>query len=76
MFKLIVANNEPLEIGKVHRGDLRDPFGNTHKDQPYLVVKESTRMEWVECIVSAGLERGLAETASHWDKYFYEIQID
>jgi hypothetical protein len=74
--KLVIQSGEQLEIGKVYQGKLRDPWAIRRPEQAYLVVAESTREEWVECVVSFGEERAWAEMLSVLDPYFYEIRTD
>ena len=76
MQKLVITSSEPLEVGNLYIGKLRDPWAINRAEQAYRVIGESTREEWVECLVSFGEERAWAEALSVLDPYFYEIQTD
>ena len=65
-----------MEIGKVYHGHLRDLWAVHRPEQSYLVVGESTREEYIECLVSFGENRDWAELFSVLDPYFYEIKTD
>lgn len=76
MPKLVITSSIPLTVGTVYRGMLRDPWAIRRPEQAYRIVGESTREDWVECLVSFGEERAWAEMLSVLDPYFYEIQTD
>jgi hypothetical protein len=76
--KLIIQSHKPLEIGGVYRG-MYSPQGAFQPDLPnqrFRVVKESTREEWIECVIGFGESRDWAEVLADLDHYFYEIQTD
>jgi hypothetical protein len=77
MPKLVITTDHPLEIGKRYSG-LTDPQTQMRPDQSALVVRESTREEYVECLVSYGWDREWMEILSTTGPYvyFYDILTD
>ncbi len=75
MSKQILQSSRVLEIGKRYQG-LHDPWFVIRPDQAFLVVAQSTREEWIECIIGYGEERAWAEIYADLDPYFYEILTD
>jgi len=75
MPKLVIQSSRSLNIGESYR-DVFDPIAVHRPEQIVHVVAESTREEWVECLVSFGEDRDWAEALSVLDPYFYEILTD
>ena len=75
MDKLTITSGRLLKIGQVYQG-LVDQQGIARPEQEFLVVRKSTREEWVDCMISFGENQELVALLSFADPYFYEIQTD
>ncbi len=76
--KVVLASHFEREIGALYKGIEGDFEGQSRPDQPYLVVGICTREEYVESLVSFGVDRFRAEilSLSFLNALFYEIQTD
>ena len=72
----MITTDTPHAIDTVYQGGLKDPWAQHRPEQAFRVIGESTREEWIECLVSFGEDREWAEFLSYLSPYFYEIQTD
>jgi hypothetical protein len=72
----VIGSTETLEIGKVYSGLRSAPWSHDETDQPFRVLKETTRQEflkWHESMGGGPIEAVAICTKS---SHFYEIQTD
>lgn len=75
---MIIGSFEKLEVGKRYGVDsdeyITDKYKVSHYNQPFLVLRESTKDEWIaECIKD---NIPMPSLSLIRDAYFYEISID
>lgn len=75
---MIFGCDVPLVIGQRYEDYMMDACGDTQHLVPYVVLRQSTREEWLEGFLEAGGDRDIALDqleATEWAN-FYEVSVD
>lgn len=80
----IFSTRKPLPVGKIVRPEdinmayMTDDNGNRHKPQPFLVIREATRAEYLAQYADDAekMRCNLLNANRNPATYFYEIHMD
>ena len=78
MPNLVIHGKRQLKVGQIYHGLGRGPHYEPRPEQSFRVIAQSTKEEWIKCVVSFGEDKDWAETLTviggPW--LYYEIQTD